>query len=43
MSKVQVNQIAPDFVLKSFTGKMVRLSDYYEKKNVIIVLNRGFA
>jgi peroxiredoxin len=33
---------APDFELKDTHGLVVRLSDYYQKKNVVLVLTRGF-
>jgi peroxiredoxin len=42
MSRVSLNQIAPDFSLPDFTGKMVSLSDFYGKKNVLLVFNRTF-
>lgn len=43
MSKqVSINQAAPDFKLKDFTGKSYQLSDYHSKKNVLLVFNRGF-
>ena len=42
MSKITINAIAPDFALSDFNGKTVRLSDFYRKKNVILVFNRGF-
>jgi peroxiredoxin len=31
-----VGQMAPDFTLKSQDGRMVRLSDYRGKKNVVL-------
>ena len=43
MSKrVAFNTPAPDFTLDDFTGKPVSLSDFKEKKHVVLVLNRGF-
>jgi peroxiredoxin len=42
MAKVNVNTKAPNFSLKDFNGRVVSLSDYLGKKNVFIVLNRGF-
>jgi peroxiredoxin len=33
---------APDFGMEDSDGRMVRLSDYRGKKNVVLVLNRGF-
>lgn len=35
--------VAPDFSMKDSDGRVVRLSDYRGKKNVVLVLNRGFA
>jgi peroxiredoxin len=42
MSRVELNQPAPDFALTDFNGKEVRLSDFQNKKNVLLVFNRGF-
>jgi peroxiredoxin len=39
---IQINQPAPDFTLPDFEGKLVRLTDFRGKKNVILVFNRGF-
>jgi peroxiredoxin len=35
--------VAPDFKVKDSDGRIVQLSDYRGKKNVILVFNRGFA
>jgi peroxiredoxin len=43
MSRVSLNQTAPDFSLADYLGKMVRLSDFRGKKNVLLVFNRTFA
>ncbi len=42
MAKVEINQKAPNFSLKDMHGNRVSLADFFGKKNVIIVLNRGF-
>jgi len=42
MPRVEINKIAPDFSLESFTGKIVSLSDYLGKNHVLLVFNRGF-
>jgi peroxiredoxin len=42
MPYVSVNQPAPDFEIENFQGSPVKLSDFRGKKNVILVLNRGF-
>jgi len=34
--------IAPDFALADTSGNMIRLSDYRDKKYVVLVLTRGF-
>ncbi len=42
MPKVSVNTVAPDFSLKDFRGKEVRLSDFRHQAHVLLVFNRGF-
>jgi peroxiredoxin len=42
-NKMQLNQIAPQFELADFNGRVVRLSDYRGHKHVVLVFNRGFA
>jgi len=43
MSRIELNQPAPDFSLTDHNGNEVRLSDFQGKKNVLLVFNRGFA
>jgi peroxiredoxin len=43
MSKVPLNQKAPDFSATTFAGEDIKLSDYQGIKNVLLVFNRGFA
>jgi peroxiredoxin len=43
MPRVSLNQTAPDFSLPDFSGKSVRLSDFYGQMNVLLVFNRTFA
>ena len=33
---------APDFTATDSEGKVIQLSDYKGKKNVVLVFNRGF-
>jgi peroxiredoxin len=42
MPKVTLNTPAPDFTLTHFKGEAVRLSDFKNQKNVLLVFNRGF-
>ncbi len=35
--------IAPDFSMEDSDGRIVQLSDFRGKKNVILVFNRGFS
>lgn len=42
MPQVKINQEAPDFELRNFDDQIVRLSDYKNEKNVLLVFNRGF-
>jgi peroxiredoxin len=36
------DQAATDFAATDSEGRLVRLSDYQGKKNVVLVFNRGF-
>jgi peroxiredoxin len=42
MPRVSLNTPAPDFALEDFRGKTVRLSDFRDKADVVLVFNRGF-
>mgnify|MGYP001032579529 CR=1 FL=1 len=42
MPRVSLNEVAPDFSLPDFRGRMVRLSDFRGKKGVLLVFNRTF-
>ena len=42
MAKIEINTPAPNFKLRDFNDVEVHLSDYNEKKNVLLVFNRGF-
>ncbi len=42
MARIKVNAPAPDFTLDDFTGRSVTLSGFRQKKNVLLVFNRGF-
>lgn len=42
MSRVSLNQTAPDFSLDDYNGKSVRLADFRGTKNVLLVFNRTF-
>ncbi len=42
MLVLQPGMIAPDFVLNDCNGKEVRLADFRNKKNVLLIFNRGF-
>lgn len=42
MASVEVNRPAPDFEMTDYLGNRIKLSDYQGKKNVLLVLNRGF-
>lgn len=39
---VQINTRAPDFEMQDFRGASIRLSDFRNRKNVVLVFNRGF-
>ncbi|HMB21938.1 MAG TPA: hypothetical protein VKP08_03850 [Anaerolineales bacterium] len=42
MNRAELNKPAPDFTLPDFNRRIVRLSDFQNKKNVLLVFNRGF-
>jgi peroxiredoxin len=42
MPRVSLNQNAPEFSLRDFSGVPVSLADYRDEKNVLLVFNRGF-
>jgi peroxiredoxin len=41
-NRVQIDQPAPDFSLKDADGRQIKLSDFKDKSNVLLVFNRGF-
>ncbi|MGB3717298.1 MAG: hypothetical protein WA996_22985 [Candidatus Promineifilaceae bacterium] len=42
MAKVKIDALSPDFSLPDYEGNEVRLSDYRDRQNVLLVFNRGF-
>jgi peroxiredoxin len=42
MPRVAVNQPAPDFTLPDYSDRPVSLSDFRDRKNVLLVFNRTF-
>lgn len=42
MAKVELNAQAPEFILLDFNGSRISLSDFTDRKNVLVVFNRGF-
>jgi peroxiredoxin len=42
MAKVELDTRAPEFTLDDFKGNSVSLSDFSDRKNVLVVFNRGF-
>jgi peroxiredoxin len=42
VSRIALDQPAPDFTLADFEGRPVSLSDYRGKRHVVLVFNRGF-
>jgi hypothetical protein len=43
LSRAALDQLAPNFSLPDFEGRLVSLSDFLGKKNVLLVFNRTFA
>jgi peroxiredoxin len=39
---INLNELAPDFELPDTHDNLVKLSDFRDKKNVVLALNRGF-
>ena len=42
MPRVHVNTPAPDFSLPDLQGRTVTLSDFFGRRHVVLVFNRGF-
>ncbi len=42
MSRVSLNQVAPNFSLADYRGETVRLSMFRGEKNVLLIFNRTF-
>lgn len=42
-NSILVGSKAQDFQLTDVSGKLIRLSDYFGKKQVVLIFNRGFA
>ena len=42
MIDINQTQSAPDFTATDSEGRVIQLSDYNKKKNVVLVYNRGF-
>ena len=40
--RVQIDQPAPEFSLRDADGQQIKLSDFRDKVNVLLVFNRGF-
>ncbi|MBN1450186.1 MAG: redoxin domain-containing protein [Anaerolineales bacterium] len=40
--RVQIDQPAPDFSLTDANGQQISLSDFKNKRNALLVFNRGF-
>jgi peroxiredoxin len=40
--RVQIDQPAPEFSLRDVDGQQIKLSDFKDKSNVLLVFNRGF-
>ena len=42
LNRIKVGQVAPDFTLEDPSGKPIALSDFRDKKTVILVFYRGY-
>ena len=43
MAKVELNKQAPEFTSLDFNGNSVSLSDFSDRMNILLVLNRSFS
>jgi peroxiredoxin len=41
-NRVQIDRLAPEFSLRDANGQKIKLSDFKNKSNVLLVFNRGF-
>jgi peroxiredoxin len=41
-NRVQIDRPAPDFSLRNADGQQIKLSDFKNKSNILMVFNRGF-
>lgn len=42
LNRIKVGQTAPDFMLEDSSGKPITLSDFRDKRTVILVFYRGY-
>ncbi len=42
MPVVELHAKAPDFTLDDYNGTRISLSDFLNRKNIMVVFNRGF-
>ena len=42
LQRIKVGQAAPNFTLEDMDGKTITLSDFREKKTVVLVFYRGY-
>ncbi len=42
LERVKVDDMAPDFTLENMDGKIITLSDFRGKKNVVLIFYRGY-
>ncbi|MCJ7734491.1 MAG: redoxin domain-containing protein [Anaerolineales bacterium] len=42
MPRIELQALAPDFCLPDYTGQEIRLTDFRNRQNVLLVFNRGF-
>ncbi len=40
--KILINMPAPEFQLQDFNGNTIKLSNFFGRKNILLVFNRGF-